>query len=232
MRVWLVLLFLLALPMSAQAAPKRVVVVVLLPGTSLAEWRTANAPALHRLMAGGALAVMNTRTARLPNDRARETPASALLTLNAGSRVAAPPGADWPALVSDNQHLGYDVHLGNLSDALTAAGVHVFAGGGADASLLAASGTGQVSSAPSILLPGLTVWDAGPDPVAADALLGRFAAEVQSKSGTLVGAVAICKRRRLPRRSPPDAHFGLGAGRTGRAAVFAFYAPGGACHKH
>ncbi len=186
MRYWLVLLFLLVLPMSAQAAPKRVVVVVLLPGTSLAEWRTANAPTLHRLMAGGALAVMNTRTARLPSDRARETPASALLTLNAGSRAAAPPGADWAEWMRQNQRLGYDVHLGNLTDALTAAGVGVYAGGGPDASLLAASGTDQLRSASASLSPGLTIWDAGPDPAAAEALVARFAAEVQTTGGTLV----------------------------------------------
>ncbi len=188
MRRWLLLL-LLTLPTAAHAAPKRVV-VVLLPGTSLTQWRTANAPILHRLMAGGALAVMNTRTARLPTDHARETPASALLTLNAGSRAAAPSGAnieaDWPALVRQNQHLGYDVCLGNLTDALTAAGVGVYAGGGPGAAFLAASGSGQCVPAPAACVPGLTVWDAGPDAAAADALLARFAAEVQSSGGRLV----------------------------------------------
>lgn len=189
MRLWLVVLLLLTLLSPASADPKRVV-VVLLPGTSLTQWRTANAPTLHRLMAGGALAVMNTRTARLPNDHARETPESALLTLNAGSRAAAPSGAlgkaNWPDLVSDNQRLGYDVRLGNLTDALSAAGVSVYAGGGPQAALAAASGTGQVRSASASLSPGLTVWDAGPDPAAADALLGRFAGDIQRGGGRLV----------------------------------------------
>lgn len=186
MRHWLVVLLLLALPTFTLAAPKRVVVVILLPGASLSQWRTANAPTLHRLMAGGALAVMNTRTARLPNDRARETPESALLTLNAGSRAAAPSGADWPALVNDNQRLGYDVHLGNLTDALTAAGVGIYAGGGPNAALLAGSGTGQVRSALASPAPGLTIWDAGPDPAAAEAQLTRFAADVESSRGRLL----------------------------------------------
>lgn len=189
MKHWLVLMLLLALPGLACAAPK-CVVVVLLPGTSLSQWRTVNAPTLHRLMAGGALAVMNTRTARLPSDHARETPESALLTLNAGSRAAAPSGAKigagWPVLVSDNQRLGYDVRLGNLTDALTAAGVSVYTGGGPETALVAASGTGQVRSALPGLAPGLTVWDAGPDPVAAEALLSRFAADTQTNGGKLV----------------------------------------------
>ncbi len=188
LRHWL-LLFLLALPALAHAGPKRVV-VVLLPGTSLPSWRTANAPTLHRLMAGGALAVMNTRTARLPSGHARETPESALLTLNAGSRAAAPAGAlvaaDWPKLVSGNQRLGYDVRLGNLTDALCAAGVSVYAGGGPDAALVAASGSGQSVPAQAALAPGLTIWDAGPDLAAADALLARFAADRQADGGRLV----------------------------------------------
>lgn len=89
--VSLLLLLLLAAPCLGQPGP---LVVILLPGTSLRDWRAADAPNLHHLMATGALAVMNTRTARLSNDRtrdskARETPESALLTLGAGSRAAA-----------------------------------------------------------------------------------------------------------------------------------------------
>jgi hypothetical protein len=72
---------------SVRAQPPPLV-VILLPGTSLQEWQAADAPRLHRLMASGALAVMNTRTARLPNDHARETPESAALTLGAGARAA------------------------------------------------------------------------------------------------------------------------------------------------
>ena len=45
-------------------------------------------------MASGALAVMNTRTARLPNDHTRETPESAALTLGAGARAAGGPEAE------------------------------------------------------------------------------------------------------------------------------------------
>lgn len=63
-------------------------IIVLLPGTSLADWERADAPHLHALMAQGALAVMNTRTARTPTDKARETPESALLTLGSGARAA------------------------------------------------------------------------------------------------------------------------------------------------
>ena len=184
-----IVLLLLALATLAHADPKRVV-VVLLPGTSLSQWRTANAPTLHRLMATGALAVMNTRTARLAGGQTRETPESALLTLNAGSRAAAPAGArarsDWPALVRDNERLGYDVRLGNLTDTLAAAGISVCAGGGSDAALLAASGTGQYHPAWASAAPGLIVWDIGPNPAAADALLGRFAEDIQGGGGSLI----------------------------------------------
>lgn len=86
-------LWLCILPPCPAQTPPGSLVVVLLPGTSLSDWRRADAPTLHRLMAGGALAVMNTRTARLPNDHARETPESAALTLGAGSRAAGGPEA-------------------------------------------------------------------------------------------------------------------------------------------
>lgn len=72
-------------PAVARPGP---LLIILVPGTSLHDWQTANAPYLHQLMATGALAVLNTRTARLPNDLKRETPESALLTLGAGSRAA------------------------------------------------------------------------------------------------------------------------------------------------
>lgn len=92
MLFWALALCLVALsPCPAQ--PPGPLVVVLLPGTSLADWRRADAPTLHRVMATGALAVMNTRTARLPNDHTRETPESAALTLGAGSRAAGGPEA-------------------------------------------------------------------------------------------------------------------------------------------
>lgn len=90
-RSWLLLLCLLLGPeVSVRAQPP--LVVILLPGTSLQDWRAADAPHLHQLLGSGALAVMNTRTARLPNDHARETPESAALTLGAGARAAG--GAD------------------------------------------------------------------------------------------------------------------------------------------
>ena len=71
----------------------KTLLIVLLPGTSLGDWQKADAPNLHMLMAEGAVAVMNTRTARLPNDRMRETPESAALTLGAGARAAGGPEA-------------------------------------------------------------------------------------------------------------------------------------------
>jgi hypothetical protein len=75
---------------SAQAQPKSLV-VILLPRTSLSSWLQADAPHLHQIIATGALAVMNTRTARLPSDHVRETLESAALTLGAGSRAAGGP---------------------------------------------------------------------------------------------------------------------------------------------
>jgi len=100
----LLLCLLLGWASSAQAQPP--FVIILLPGTSLQGWRDADAPHLHQLMASGALAVMNTRTARLPNDHTRETPQSAALTLGAGARAAGgseaadflPPSAAVPGL--------------------------------------------------------------------------------------------------------------------------------------
>lgn len=85
----LVALFCLPTPSSAHTGP---LIVILLPGTGLRDWRSADAPCLHRLLATGALAMMNTRTARLPNDRNRETQESSTLTLGAGSRAASVSG--------------------------------------------------------------------------------------------------------------------------------------------
>ena len=93
MRRLLFLLALLCIPLPSSARPGPLI-IVLLPRTSLHDWRTGDAPCLHRLLATGALAVMNTRTARLPNDRRRETEESAALTLGAGSRAASVPEAD------------------------------------------------------------------------------------------------------------------------------------------
>lgn len=85
----LLTLALLAMPSLVRA---QTLWVVLIPGTSLADWRQANAPHLHQIMATGSIALMNTRTARTPS-HVRETPESAALTLGAGSRAAGGPEA-------------------------------------------------------------------------------------------------------------------------------------------
>ena len=217
----LLLLLGFALPAVAQPGP---LVVILLPGTSLRDWQSADAPNLHRLIATGALAVMNTRTARLPNDRARETPESAALTLGAGARAAGGPedavfygsgdairpvgvsaGAlyerrcgyavppqlavnlGWPSLLRENAGRGYDIHLGNLADTLTVAGIPIRAGG-RFSNMPAVSGDGTVRTAavfavqPSECL----IWDSGSDLPAADALLGEAAAQIAAQRGHLM----------------------------------------------
>ncbi len=97
MKLFFALLCLLsALP--AFAAPPAVV-VILLPGSSLRDWQSADAPALHRLMQTGSVAVMNTRTAHQAGKTDLETPQAALLTLGAGARAAgtAAPSGFLPA---------------------------------------------------------------------------------------------------------------------------------------
>ncbi len=84
----LLLLIGCVIPAGASGSPLRPLVVILLPGTSLSDWQRADAPTLHEMLATGSVAVMNTRSARLPNDHRRETPESAALTLGAGSRAA------------------------------------------------------------------------------------------------------------------------------------------------
>jgi len=150
MKVLFTLLILLfAVPIWARPGP---LIVILLPGTSLQDWKTADAPNLHFLMSRGALAVMNTRTARLPGDKERETPESAVLTLGAGSRAAAPmtdplsDKASWDAALRANTHLGYDVHLGNLTDALTSAGLQMAASRSGYASWLTEADPGNLSA--------------------------------------------------------------------------------------
>jgi hypothetical protein len=109
-RVALCLLWLTCLVIPARAGPGPFV-IVLLPGTSLHDWEAADAPHLHSLMQTGSLAVMNTRTARLPGDRARETPQSALLTLGAGARAAGPSSAFFTAASHPD---GLPVSFGNI----------------------------------------------------------------------------------------------------------------------
>ncbi len=99
----LALLCQMACPVAAAKAQANApsLIVVLLPGTSLTDWQRADAPALHRLMAQGALAVMNTRTARTGSDQVRESKASAVLTMGSGARAA---GSDqWLQFVSPGQ---------------------------------------------------------------------------------------------------------------------------------
>lgn len=95
--LWLALLCQAACPVwAAKTQAKGLsLIVVLLPGTSLTDWQRADAPALHRLMAQGALAVMNTRTARTSSDKIRESEAGALLTLGSGARAAGDNQSAW-----------------------------------------------------------------------------------------------------------------------------------------
>ncbi len=208
------LLFLLLCPALAQGTKPHPpsLIIILLPGTSLTNWQRAHAPHLHTLMAQGAVAVMNTRTARTGSDKARETPVSALLTLGSGARAAGddaqgqfvPPGQivlpggvtaaqlyqrrmgaapsasdwvnpNWPRVLRANQGRGYDVHLGNLGDALTARGVDVRAGGQRFALPLACTGAGTACVSPALSLPpsgpACLVWDAGSDIADADRVL-------------------------------------------------------------
>jgi hypothetical protein len=204
-------LLLLSVPCTA-----RTLVVVLLPGTSLTDWQRADAPNLHEVMATGAMAVMNTRTARLPNDRVRETPESAVLTLGAGARAAGgieatnfqrtdarvpgvgvtagqlytrrmglpvPAGArvndEWPRLLHENGGREYDLHLGNLADALQRHGVGVKAFGGPLAGIVAADGAGE-DCPPALNSRGdrCVVWDAGDDVAAADRKLEALLAHL------------------------------------------------------
>ena len=217
MKAALLLLLFLGLwttPCSAKPGP---LVIILLPGTSLRDWQSADAPNLHRLMAAGALAVMNTRTARLLNEKARETPESAALTLGAGARAAgwprhgifvgtslpavsytrrmgqfAPIGlsvnAEWPSILRANNWRGYEIYLGNLADALAASGVTLTAGGGQFADLVACSHAGAVAptTSPSMQRGTATVWDAGGNVQAADALLGRLAAQIEAQRGQII----------------------------------------------
>ena len=205
------MLLTLAMPCVAKT-----LVVVLLPGTSLTDWRRADAPNLHEVMASGAVAVMNTRTARLPSDRVRETPESAALTLGAGARAAGgpeardfpraeapapgvgvtagalfarrmgvrpPPGSrvnmNWPRLLRENAGRGYDIRLGDLSEALQGAAVQVKPLGGPLAWAVAANASGEIVSATPH--PGgdeCLIWDAGDDVRAADRTLGRMLAHL------------------------------------------------------
>ncbi len=176
----LLLLLLLTGPCLGKPGP---LVVILLPGTSLRDWQNADAPSLHRLMKFGALAVMNTRTARQSGDTQRESPQSALITLGAGSRAAS----------TATKAIGYRVLPGNLTDALAKAHVVIRTGGGENALLVAASQSGEILSAASLttLAPGCTIWDAGSDIQAADTLIGNAAGQVDTRKGRLIVLAAF-----------------------------------------
>ena len=107
-------------------------VFLLTPGLTLSDWESM--PNMRRLMNEGAVGLMNTRTARMANDKHREPPIAALLTLGAGARAECPvdPGLavasdamppviwkakNWWSIEAANRHVGYDIHLGNLPDA-------------------------------------------------------------------------------------------------------------------
>ncbi len=175
-----ILLCLLAAWPALAAAPAPVLVVVLLPGTSLQNWQQADAPHLHHLMQTGALAVMNTRTAHRPGQSGRETPASALLTLGAGSRAAGSHG--------ESADLGYDLHVGGLAETLAAHGIPLAAGGGPDAAVAVADSVGGVVRAAKLYaVPGrCVVWDASSNVAAADSLIGDAAASAAKGGGRIV----------------------------------------------
>ena len=176
-------------------------------------------------MATGALAVMNTRTARLPSDRRRETPESAALTLGAGSRAAGgpeagvflPPGTrlsrfgptagqlyarrvgqrtlggrcvnvNWPAVLRANTGLGYDLHLGDLADALATRRVVLASGGGPFADCVAANNDGTVVRQSRLAAQEVRclIWDAGSDPAVADTVIGDAARQISVRQGRLV----------------------------------------------
>lgn len=87
-------------------------VLLLLPGTTLADWRNADAPHLHLLMQTGCMALMNARTA----EQDKITPAAGINTLLAGARMTASGSA---------RGLGYPARAENLPAALRGAGVRV-----------------------------------------------------------------------------------------------------------
>ena len=166
--------------LSPVTASPNALIVVLLPGTSLQDWQDADAPALHRLLETGAVAVLNTRTAHQVGKTETEPLHAALLTLGAGSRAAGTASAggfvpavgataalferrtgqkpspgvsvclEWPALVAVNRDLGYDLQLGTLADTLTARGISITAGGGPNSNWLAVGSLGIVQRSPRL----------------------------------------------------------------------------------
>ena len=200
MKLLSLLLFLLfTTPCFGKPGP---LVVILLPGTSLRDWQSANAPSLHRLMESGALAVMNTRTARQSGDTQRESPQSALITLGAGARASS----------TSTEAIGYRVLSGNLTEALEKAHVVIQTGGGNNAPLVAASQNREILSAASLtaLAPGCTIWDAGSDIQAADTLIGNAAKQVDIRKGRLIVLAAFANNAdyAVGRRLSPVLEYG------------------------
>ncbi len=127
------------------------------------------------------------RQATLPGTA---VPAGALFQRRTGGVTQ--PGqsvcVNWPAVVHANTALGYDLHLGNLADTLTAQGYRVEAGGGPSADWVAASSSGIVQYAARLqAAPGLClIWDAGTNIAAADASIGTAAAQTAALSSRLL----------------------------------------------
>ena len=70
--------------------PPHGIIVAFVPGSSLADWSSPRYPHLNEIVSHGAVALMNTRTARPSAGEWREPEAAAVATLSAGSRCAAP----------------------------------------------------------------------------------------------------------------------------------------------
>ena len=119
MKYFLLFLVLVGGVQAAANAAAPALIVVLLPGTGLQGWQSADAPNLHHLMQTGALAVMNTRTAHVPGQRGRETPQSALLTLGAGARATGANASPSGFLPASSQAPGMNVTDGALFERRT-----------------------------------------------------------------------------------------------------------------
>jgi len=89
-------------------------VVMLMPGSSLEDWSAPRYPHLNDILKRGAIALMNTRTARPAAGEWRESEAAAVATLSAGSRCAAPKG-DPVAFVPDDSYVLPNVSASQLA---------------------------------------------------------------------------------------------------------------------
>lgn len=156
------------------------------------EERESPESALLTLGAGSRAAGSGSAASFLPVQAMPGTavPTGALFERRTG--VVPQPGqsvcVNWPAVVHANTALGYDLHLGNLADTLTAQGYRVEAGGGANADWIAASSSGIVQHAARLqTAPGrCLIWDAGANIAAADVQVGTAAAQSAALSSRLV----------------------------------------------